>query len=1155
MADFVHLHLHTEWSLLDGAIRLKDLFPRAKEFGYEAIAITDHGSLFGLIHFYEAARAHGIKPILGCELYVAPGSRFEKKAKSAHEAGYHLVVLCENETGYRNLLKLVTLANFEGFYWKPRVDKELLRKYSEGLIALSACLHGEVAAAALRGNMDLARKLAKEYAEIFPGRFYLELQENELPEQKQVNEALYELARELRLPVVATNDCHYLRAEDARVHDVLLCIQTNKVVTDENRMRFSTDKLYFTSPEEMKERFSWCPEALENTCLIAERCNVELELGVHHFPRYPLPAGRTYEEVFEEKARAGFETRLKALKEWPGLAASEKEYRERLEHEIEVIKHKGFASYFLVVSDFISWAKKQGIPVGPGRGSAAGSLVAYAMGITDLDPLRYGLLFERFLNVERASLPDIDVDFCMRRREEVIHYVREKYGGQDYVAQIATFGQMKAKAVVRDVGRALGMPYPQVDKIAKLIPEAQDMTLDKALAAEPRLKELVEKDEKVRELIAIAKVLEGLPRHSSTHAAGVVIADSPLTDYCPLMKGEHDEIVTQFDMKAVERVGLIKFDFLGLKTLTIIDHALRLVKEHFGKEIDLARLPLDDEKTYELLRRGDTDGVFQLESSGMKNLLIRMRPSEFNDLIAVLALYRPGPLESGMVDQYVRAKHGEIEVKYLLPQLEPILKETYGVIVYQEQVMKIAQVLAGYSLGEADILRRAMGKKKPEVMAAQKERFIAGALKQGIPKDKAEQIFDLMAKFAGYGFNKSHSAAYALVAYQTAYLKAHFPVCYMTALLSYEMENTDQVVKYISVCKQMGIEILPPDINESHVGFTMKGNQIRFGLAAVKNVGGGAIEEIIRAREEGPFTSFEDFCLRVDLKKVNKRVLESLIKAGAFDSLGHTRASLMEILEDILDWVHMRKKAQEQGQKSIFDFATANNGSTQASSSFDIPKREEWPLNLKLNYEREALGFYFTGHPLEPYREWLSLLTPHTISSILGLSASTKVAVGGAIAEAKVKNTRRGDRMAILKVEDGHEMIEVIVFPDLLRQCEDLIAEKGLVFITGRYEKDDRGDKIIAEKIVPLEKAQEAISGRVVLALEGDKIKPSQLTAIKDILSEIQGRFPVEILLRFNEGEVLVDLNGNYKIDPRPELAKTFKELLGYVPLKVRPVL
>ncbi len=1148
MADFVHLHLHTEWSLLDGAIRLKDLFVQAQEFGYHALAITDHGTLFGLIHFYEKALEAGIKPILGCEVYVAPGSRFERKAKSAHEAGYHLILLCENEVGYRNLLKLCTLAHFEGFYWKPRVDKELLRQYHEGLIALSACLHGEVPAAIIRGQMDKAKKLAQEYASIFPGRFYLELQENELPEQKMVNEALVELAKDLGLPLVATNDCHYLRPEDARVHDVLLCIQTNKTVHDENRMRFSTDKLYFASPEEMITRFSWCPEAIENTIKIAERCNIKIELGKHHFPRYPIPEGCTYEEVFEEKARAGFEKRLAELKEFPGLAASEKEYRQRLEYELEIIKKKGFASYFLVVSDFIAWAKAQGIPVGPGRGSAAGSLVAFSMGITNLDPIRYGLLFERFLNVERESLPDIDVDFCMRRREEVIRYVREKYGGQEYVAQIATFGQMKARAVVRDVGRALGMPYPEVDRIAKLIPETAGITLDQALAQEPHLRELVEKDPRVAELIAIARVLEGLPRHSSTHAAGVVISDAPLTNYCPLMKGEADEIVTQFDMKAVERVGLIKFDFLGLRTLTIIDHTVQLVKEHYGEEIDLERLPLDDPKTYELLRRGDTDGVFQLESSGMKDLLIRMQPSNFNDLIAILALYRPGPLESGMVDQYIKAKHGEVEVTYLVPELEPILKETYGVIVYQEQVMKIAQVLAGYSLGEADILRRAMGKKKPEVMAAQKERFVRGAVERGIPEDKAIQIFDLMEKFAGYGFNKSHSAAYALVAFQTAYLKAHYPLCFMTALLSYEMEKAEQVVKYVHVCRQMGIDILPPDVNESEVAFTISGEKIRFGLAAVKNVGEGAIEEILKARREGgPFKSLEDFCLRVDLKKVNRRVLEALIKSGAMDSLGATRAALMEVLDKMLDWVQARRKAREMGQVSIFDLAVQD---TAPRSPIKVPDLPEWPPSRKLAYEKEALGFYISGHPLEPYREWLTQLTPYTIASLEKVPERTKVAFGGAVSALKVVNTRKGGRMAFVHLEDGEDTVEVIVFPDLFRRTRELLEAKELVFVVGTLEKEEGNCRVLAEQVVPIKEAPKIARGRVTLVLHGEELRPEQLRVLKEILSESRGNFPVSLLLKFTEGEVAIDLS-NYQVEPRPELSKTLQELFGYNSFKV----
>ena len=878
MAEFVHLHLHTEWSLLDGALRISDVARKAVEYRMPAVAITDHGNLFGVIHFYEKMREAGVKPLIGCEFYVAPGSRFEKKAKSAHEAGYHLVLLAMNETGYRNLLKLATRAHFEGFYWKPRIDKELLAEHHEGLIALSACLHGEIPAAILSGDRDRALELIRTYSRLFPGRFYLEIQENGLAEQKKVNETLLEMAEDLGLPVVATNDCHFLSPEDAFAHEVLLCIQTGKTLSDENRFRFETDQVYLASPEEMVARFRDYPEeVITNTLEIAERINLELKLGEHRFPVYPLPPGKTYEEVFEEKARAGFERRLAELKSGPGLAAPEAEYRERLDYEIEVIKKKGFASYFLIVADFIEWARSRGIPVGPGRGSAAGSLVAYSMGITNLDPLRYGLLFERFLNVERTSLPDIDVDFCMQRRDEVIEYVRSKYGGKEYVAQIATFGQLKARAVVRDVGRALGFKPKEIDPIAKLIPEGPDVSLEKALSAEPRLRELAEKDERVARLFAIARALEGLPRHPSIHAAGVVIADRPLTEYLPLMKGEKGEIVTQFDMKVVEKIGLIKFDFLGLKTLTIIDQTLKLIRQYYDREIDLNAIPLDDEKTFELLRRGETDGVFQLESSGMKDLLRRLSPTDFNDLIAVLALYRPGPLESGMVEQYIEVKHGRRKPDYLHPRLEPILRETYGVILYQEQVMKIAQELAGYSLGEADILRKAMGKKIPEVMAKQRERFVSGAVERGIDRGLAEHIFDLMEKFAGYGFNKSHSAAYALVAYQTAYLKAHYPLCYMAALLSYEMGKAEEVMKYVAVCRRMGIEVLPPDVNASGVSFGIEGEGIRYGLAAVKNVGVAAAEEIVREREEkGPYRSFADFCLRVDPGRVNKRVLRPL---------------------------------------------------------------------------------------------------------------------------------------------------------------------------------------------------------------------------------------------------------------------------------------
>ncbi len=1143
MSEFVHLHVHTEWSLLDGALRVSDLAQKAVEYKMPAVAITDHGSLFGVIHFYEKIREAGLKPLIGCEVYVAPGSRFEKKAKSATEAGYHLVLLAADETGYRNLLKLITRANFEGFYWKPRVDKELLKEHSEGLIALSACLHGEIPAAILSGNKDRALELIRTYSALFPGRFYLEVQENGLAEQRKVNEVLLEMAEKLGLPVVATNDCHYLSPEDAFVHEVLLCIQTGKTLADPRRFRFETDKIYFASPEEMAERFrDYPPEVLSHTLEIAERINLELRLGEHRFPVYPLPPGKTYEEVFEEKAREGLARRLKQLASGPGLAASEKEYWDRLAYEIEVIKQKGFASYFLIVSDFISWAREKGIPVGPGRGSAAGSLVAYAMGITNLDPLRYGLLFERFLNVERTSLPDIDVDFCMRRRDEVIEYVRQKYGGREYVAQIATFGQLKARAVVRDVGRALGFKPKEIDPIAKLIPEGPNVTLTEALAAEPRLRELMEKDERVKQLFALARSLEGLPRHSSTHAAGVVIADRPLSEYCPLMKGDRGEIITQFDMKAVEKIGLIKFDFLGLKTLTIIDHTLRLVKEYYGEEIDLDHLPLDDPQTYELLCRGETDGVFQLESSGMKDLLRRLRPTDFNDLIAVLALYRPGPLESGMVEQYIEVKHGRRKPDYLHPELEPILKETYGVILYQEQVMKIAQVLAGYTLGEADILRKAMGKKIPEVMAEQRERFVSGALSRGIPKETAEHIFDLMEKFAGYGFNKSHSAAYALVAYQTAYLKAHYPLCYMAALLSYEMDKAEEVMKYVAVCRRMGLTVLPPDINRSGVSFTIEGEAIRYGLAAIKNVGAAAVEEIVKEREsEGLFKSFEDFCLRVDLGRINRRVLEALIKSGAFDSLEANRATLMHNLETVLDWAQKERAARERGQISIF----ALGGGEETGPSLRLERVPEWDPEEKLYREREALGFYLTGHPLSAYREWLAVITPYTVSRLNEVPEGKRILLGAAIGAIKVKNTRRGDKMAFVQLEDGEAVVEAIVFPDLLGRSLSFLEEGRLVLAKGTVEKESGEVRLLLEDLKPLGEAPETLSGKLVLIFQGEGIGAKEFEALRELLSANHGPCEVQLELTFAEGRVRIDLNGNLKVSLRPELMTEIRRFWG----------
>jgi DNA polymerase-3 subunit alpha len=1149
---FVHLHLHTEYSLLDGAIRLKDLFPAAARFGYPAVAITDHGNMYGAQHFYRQAVKHGIKPILGCEVYVAPKGRGDRSARSSKEAAYHLVLLAENDAGYKNLLKLVTRAHFEGFYYKPRVDLELLRELNHGLIALSACLHGQVPAAILSGHRKKAKALAETYADIFDRRFYLELQENGIDKQQTVNQGLVDLAGEMGLPLVATNDCHYLTAPDSKAHDVLLCIQTNRTVNDTNRMRFTTDSLYFTSPEEMAARFSQYPEALAVTGEIAERCNVELKFGTHHFPLYPIETGDTYENRFETMARQGLERRFEEL----GLNARDQTpYRERFETEISIIKEKGFASYFLIVADFINWAKTQSIPVGPGRGSAAGSLAAYAMGITDIDPVRYGLFFERFLNVERKSLPDIDVDFCMNRRDEVIRYVARKYGGEEYVAQIITFGQMKARAVIRDVGRAMGMPYPEVDRIAKLVPEQLGMTLEKALEQEPRLAELGEKDPQVAELLTVARVLEGLPRHSSTHAAGVVISDRPMVEYLPLTKGQNGETVTQFDMKCAEGAGLIKFDFLGLKTLTVIDTALKLIREHLGEKIDILRIPLDDPLTYELLSRGDTTGVFQLESTGMKELLRRMHPSGFTDMIALVALYRPGPLESGMVDQFLKGKHGEIEVQYLLPELEPILKETYGVIVYQEQVMKIAQVLAGYSLGEGDLLRRAMGKKKPEEMAAQRDRFLSGARNLHVPEYKAVTLFDLMAKFAGYGFNKSHSAAYALIAYQTAWLKAHYLVPFLASLLSNELGNTDGVVKFIAECKERGVSILPPDINRSRVDFTIEGNGIRFGLAAVKNVGTGAINAIVSEREaNGSYANFEDFCSRVDLRKANRRVLESLIKCGAFDSMGHRRSQITAVLDTALELGQARQKDRATGQMSLFDLMADAAPEDQPVGQLALPDIAEWSELERLSKEKESLGFYISGHPLDPYHKELNRMATANSTSIADFADGSRVGLAGLVRGRKEITTKKGERMAFLVLEDLQGSIEVVCFPEIYAKSRDVLDNDTPLWVEGTYKNaDDKGGhKVLAEAIEPIETASKRRTKGLTIELHGDRLGPSALKPLKNLLREHKGTYPVKLAITLpKKGTVVLTLPDEYQVETSTELSASMNSLMGYAGLTV----
>ena len=1153
---FTHLHLHTEYSLLDGAIRLKDLFPRAKEYGYDSVAMTDHGVMYGAINFYEQALKHDIKPVLGCEVYMAPGSRFDKKATSQRKSAYHLVLLAADMTGYKNLLKLVTKARFEGFHYKPRVDFELLEEFNQGIIALSACLQGEIPRTVLDYGVDKARETAERYASIFKDRFYLELQENGIEEQHTVNRAMVDMARELGLPLVATNDCHYLNRGDDEAHDVLLCIQTGKTVKDKERMRFTTDSLYFTSQEEMERLFSWCPEALSNTVDIAARCNLSLELGKHHFPVYTLEEGETYESRFEREARKGYERRLKEL----GISGeARKVYDDRLEIELDVIKSKGFASYFLIVADFINWAKEHDIPVGPGRGSGAGSLVAYSMRITELDPVKYGLFFERFLNVERESLPDFDVDFCMKKRDQVIDYVSRKYGGEDFVGQIITFGQMKAKAVIRDVGRAMGMPYKDVDRIAKLIPDGMKMTLEKAFKMEPELKKLEKEDPEVRGLMKVARALEGLPRHSSTHAAGVVMSDRPMVEYLPLTKGQKNETITQFDMVNVEKAGLVKFDFLGLKTLTVIDTALKLIKEHTGEEIDISKIPLDDPETFQLLQRGDTTGVFQLESSGMKDLLRRMKPTMFTDMIALVALYRPGPLESGMVDQFVKAKHGEIEVTYLLPELEPILKETYGVIVYQEQVMQIAQKLAGYSLGEGDLLRRAMGKKKPEVMEAQRKRFMDGAERLGHPLKAAKTIFDLMEKFAGYGFNKSHSAAYALISYQTAWLKTHYLVPFMASLMSNELGNTTGVVKFINDAREMEIKILPPDVNFSKDDFTIEDNNIRFGLTAVKNVGEGAIEVIVKEREaKGRFKNIEDFCSRVDLRKVNRKVIESLIKCGAFDSMGHRRSQLMEIIDQAISFGQEKRRERMAGQLSLFDIMPKRAEEKDGLATLTLPDIPEWDSQERLALEKEALGFFISGHPLDSYREKIRQLACANTETIKDFPDKSEITICGHVMAKKEVTTKKGDRMAFITIEDLHGSVETVCFPDTYKRYRDMINSERPLWIEGTLHREDTGqldennEKKTVCKIIPntMDLLDEACSKNVSglsIEINASATGPEKMDAIKNTILFYKGDYPVKMNIRIpGEGSVSLELPHQYSAINSDAFSDAIEAITGY---------
>jgi DNA polymerase-3 subunit alpha len=1144
-ANFVHLHLHTQFSLLDGAIRLEELFKLAKNYRMPALAVTDHGSMFGAIEFYQQAERNGIKPIIGCEVYVAPGSRFEKASRGISEASFHLILLAKNLVGYRNLMKLVSAGYFEGFYYRPRVDKELLRKYNEGLIALSACLKGEIPFFLASGDKGKAWQAAEELKAIFPDRrFYLEIQENKIPEQKKVNAGLLEIARELSLPLAATNDCHYLRREDAKAHEILLCIQTGKTLRDVDRMQFSTEEFFFRSAEEMEELFSYCPESLQNTVEIAERCNLELKLNELQFPKFQVPPGETLDSFLEKSAQQGLEKRLSEMRtKGEPRSLSHDFYRDRLQKELGMIQKMGFAGYFLIVADFIRYAKERNIPVGPGRGSGAGSLVAYCLGITEIDPLANGLLFERFLNPERVSPPDIDIDFCIQGREEVIQYVKSKYGA-DHVAQIITFGKMQARAVIRDVGRALDMPYGEVDRIAKMIPNTLNITLEEAFQQEPRLQELAKSNPDVQRLLTLAESLEGLPRHASTHAAGVVISSSPLVEVVPLYRGQQNEVVTQYAMKDVEKIGLIKFDFLGLKTLTMIADVIKRVDQSRQESLDIQKIPLDDRQTYELLSSGDTSGVFQLEGSGMRDLVVRLLPARFEDLVALLALYRPGPLKSGMVDDFIKRKHAKVPIVYEVPELKEILEETYGVIVYQEQVMKIASKLASFSLADADILRRAMGKKKADEMAMQKKNFLEGAQKNKIPAKKAEKLFDLMAKFAEYGFNKSHSAAYALIAYQTAYLKAHYPVEFMAALLSSETGDADKILRHLSECREKKIDVLPPDVNESQQDFTVVGGKIRFGLAAVKNVGLAAIQSILAAREEkGDFTSLADFCRKVDLRKVNKRVIESLIKCGAFDSINPQRAQLLAGLEEAMEWAQELERQRSNSQMIMFGSLRPTGRHAEPF----LPDVPAWPEGQRLAFEKETLGFYLTGHPLTPHAAALQRLATTDSHRIWEVADGQEITIGGVVSALKEINTKKGDRMAFVTLEDLQGVVEVIIFSELYKNSTLLLKGEDPIFIKGRVDAGEESIKVIASEVFSFEQAVNKLTTSVHLRVRSEGLGREDLVAIKEIFQDCRGSCPAYLHLILPEKrEAVIVLGEEWKLNSSAQLVQRMRDLLGY---------
>lgn len=1146
---FAHLHVHTEYSLLDGSNKITEYVARVKELGMNSAAITDHGVMFGVIDFYRAAKAAGINPVLGCEVYVAPNSRFDKEAGAKDDRYYHLVLLAENNQGYANLMKIVSKGFVEGFYYKPRVDLELLNEYHEGIIALSACLAGEIPRYLVRGLYEEAKEAALRYEGIFgKGNFFLELQDHGIPEQRLVNQQLLRMSQETDIELVATNDVHYTRDTDAEPHDILLCLQTGKKLTDEDRMRYEGGQYYVKSPEEMKALFPYAPQALENTQKIADRCHVEIEFGKTKLPQYDVPDGKTAWEYLNELCWSGLEKRYHPVT---------KELKARLEYELNTIKTMGYVDYFLIVWDFIHYARSQGIAVGPGRGSAAGSLVSYTLGITKLDPIRYNLLFERFLNPERVSMPDIDVDFCFERRQEVIDYVVRKYG-KDRVAQIVTFGTLAARGVIRDVGRVMDLPYAMVDSIAKMIPSELNITIDKALKANNDLKQLYDNDEQVKKLIDMSRRLEGLPRHTSMHAAGVVISQKSVDEYVPLSRAGDGSITTQFTMTTLEELGLLKMDFLGLRTLTVIQNAVRLAEKSTGKTIDIDKIDYDDKAVLDSIGTGKTEGVFQLESAGMKSFMKELKPQSLEDVIAGISLYRPGPMD--FIPQYIKGKNNPESIHYDCPQLEPILDATYGCIVYQEQVMQIVRNLGGYTLGRSDLVRRAMSKKKAAVMAKERQNFVYGNKEEGVPgciangisEQLANKIYDEMTDFAKYAFNKSHAAAYAVVSYQTAYLKYYYPVEYMAALMTSVIDFPAKVAEYILTCRQMGISILPPDVNQGESGFSVDGTNIRYGLSAIKSIGKPVISGLVEERKaRGPYKTLQDFIERLPSRDMNKRVIENFIKAGALDGLPGTRKQKMMIYVQILDAINQEKKNTMAGQMTLFDLAPEEE---KESFLIKLPNVGEYDKEQLLSFEKEVLGVYISGHPLEKYEAmWRKNISAVTADFMLdeetGVSRvkdGEKVVVGGMLTAKTIKHTKTGKTMAFVTLEDLVGTVEVVIFPRDYENNRNMLEEDSKVFIQGRVStEDDRPSKLICERV----QAFEDVPRELWIQFADLETFQNGEQALHDILRTSDGRDRVMIYLK--KQRAVKRLTGNWDIHIDEDLVAKIGSRFGAENVKV----